>query len=268
MPATIYRIYSFSDDRNNGIPITASRVDAELDQLVATMNLAGVAQATAPLNPTNGAMWYDTTNKQLKVYRSNEWVIQGIVHVATSAPSTPQEGDLWWDKTNNLLYAYDGSAQRQIYPGVPVGVGMEWYAAVAPYGWLLQDGSAVSRSTYSALFNIIGTTYGIGDGSSTFNLPNKKGIIGVGYDATQTEFNALGKTGGEKTHVLTTPEMPAHTHPENTFSGTGGSVKGVGDTNDNSASQKASSTVTSSTGGDGAHNNLQPYLTVNWIIKY
>lgn len=84
--------------------------------------------------------------------------------------------------------------------------------AVIPPGWLLCDGSAVSRTQYAALFAAIGTTYGVGDGNATFNLPNLKGKVIVGQDAAQTEFDGLGESGGFKTHTLVAGEMPIHNH--------------------------------------------------------
>ena len=87
-----------------------------------------------------------------------------------------------------------------------------WSTNTAPSGWFVCDGSAISRTTYSDLFAVIGTIYGVGDGSTTFNVPNLKGRAIVGRDASQTEFDVLGETGGEKTHVLTESEMPSHRH--------------------------------------------------------
>lgn len=69
----------------------------------------------------------------------------------------------------------------------------------APSGWLMCDGSAISRTTYSKLFDAIGTSFGEGDGSTTFNLPNYKGKVPVGLDPNDEDFNTLGKTGGSKT---------------------------------------------------------------------
>ena len=63
---------------------------------------------------------------------------------------------------------------------------------------MICDGRAVSRSDYSELFAVIGTTYGSGDGSTTFNLPNLKGRVPVGKDSSQTEFDTIGETGGSK----------------------------------------------------------------------
>ena len=98
----------------------------------------------------------------------------------------------------------------------PIGTVLMWAGgATAPTGYLVADGTAVSRTTYSALFAVIGTTHGVGDGSSTFGLPNMAGRVVVGIDAGQAEFNALGEKGGEKTHLLTAAEMPSHTHIQN-----------------------------------------------------
>jgi microcystin-dependent protein len=101
--------------------------------------------------------------------------------------------------------------------GITPGSITMFAGSAAPTGYFLCDGSAVSRTTYSALFAITSTTYGVGDGSTTFNLPNLKGRVPVGLDGSQTEFDALGETSGAKTHTLTSTEIPAHGH---TYSGT------------------------------------------------
>lgn len=161
------------------------------------------------------------------------------------------------------------NAGEKIREGDFIGLINMWGGSAAPTGWLLCDGAAISRTTYSKLFAILGTTYGVGDGSTTFNVPNLKGKVPVGKDAAQTEFDTLGEAGGEKTHVLTTPEMPAHTHR----AATGGSGSGNFDPfalqNDNRANFNnwAPESPSEVTGGGGAHNNLQPYVVVNFIIK-
>jgi len=116
----------------------------------------------------------------------------------------------------------------------------------APTGWLLCDGTAVSRSTYADLFAVVSTTYGSGDGSSTFNLPNLKGKVPVGQDASQTEFDTLGETGGAKTVTLSSSEIPSHVHNVSAYSHTAS----VGST-DVSHTHTFSGTVA----GDGAHSH-------------
>lgn len=140
-------------------------------------------------------------------------------------------------------------------------------ASSARAGFLLCDGSAVSRTTYADLFAVIGTTYGAGDGSTTFNVPNLKGRVPVGRDSGQTEFDTLGETGGAKTHTLLTAEMPAHTHTQTGL--TVSALLGYGQTSPilGNATNAAGGAVTGSTGGGGAHNNLQPYLVLNGVIK-
>jgi microcystin-dependent protein len=205
---------------------------------------------------------------------------------------------------------------------VPSGTVSQTARATAPTGYLLCDGSAISRSTYSSLFDAIGTAYGTGDGSTTFNIPNLKGRIPVGFDSSQTEFDTLGETGGAKTHTLTSAEMPSHTHVQDSHnhtqnshnhtqnshnhtqnahnhglnslagnvgsSGTGhgraaGTVEfGLNNATSNATATNQATTATNqattatnnattatnqNTGGGGAHNNLQPYVVLNYIIK-
>lgn len=158
---------------------------------------------------------------------------------------------------------------------VPSGAISMYAGSTAPSGYLLCNGQAVSRSSNAALFGVIGTTYGAGDGSTTFNVPNLKGSVAAGLDSTQTEFNALAKTGGEKTHTLTTPEIPSHLHAAGTLVAARSSATGASNISGRASSFDNQGTVSSDviiagstdvTGGGGAHNNLQPYLTLNFII--
>lgn len=146
----------------------------------------------------------------------------------------------------------------------PAGSIMAWPSQYPPVNWLICNGQAVSRSTYSDLFAIIGVQFGAGNGSSTFNLPDLRGRVAVGHDSSQTEFTPIGKGAGAKTHTLTTAQMPAHTHGAVVwYSGTS-TLAGSGTI----PIVRANTTkTTDSAGGGEAHNNLQPYLTVNYIIK-
>ena len=110
----------------------------------------------------------------------------------------------------------DNQAVRKAYVDnfLPAGVITQYGASTAPTGWLLCQGQAISRTNplYTRLWTAISTTYGAGDGTTTFNVPNLQGRIPVGKDSTQTEFDALAETGGSKTSTLTTANLPSHLH--------------------------------------------------------
>ena len=150
-----------------------------------------------------------------------------------------------------------------------------------PSGWLLCTGQAVSRTTYADLYALIGDTYGAGNGTSTFNLPNLKGRIPVGLDSGQTEFNVLGETGGAKTHTLTYRETPIQKGVRMTWGQ--GNVRfdpapnAIGQTppgntlgtwqNDPRYDADSNQSGDNLANGGQPHNNLQPYLVMNYIIK-
>jgi microcystin-dependent protein len=165
---------------------------------------------------------------------------------------------------------------------VPPGAVMDYAGAAAPTGWLLCDGSAVSRTTYATLFAAISTTYGSGDGTTTFNLPDARGRVGVGVgQGTGLTNRVLAATGGEETHKLTVAELAVHNHAtsetphSHTVAYTGPVGIASGGANINSI-VGASSTATSSvatgltiqnSGSGTAHNTMPPFIAWNKIIK-
>ena len=175
--------------------------------------------------------------------------------------------------------------------GVPAGCIMPYAGATAPEGWLLCHGQAVSRATYADLFAAIGTAYGTGDGSTTFNLPDLRGRVAAGRDdmggtdagrlaGGVSNRTTLGGAGGAAVHALTAGEMPVHSHgvtdPQHTHQMltrtdvTNGGVAGAYAASSNALGQttQAASTGISiqNAGGGGAHNNTQPTLVLNYVI--
>lgn len=192
------------------------------------------------------------------------------------------------------------SAAVAAIPLIPAGGLMPYAGSAAPTGWLLCAGQAVSRTTYAALFTAIGTTYGVGDGSTTFNLPDLRGRTIAGKDNMEgTAANrltsggsgitgtTLGAAGGAETHTLTSAQIPAHTHTGSTdtagshsheggvaTSTFGGSAptasvsgSGAGATTSTAGAHSHTVTINANTGGGGAHNNTQPTIVLNYIIK-
>jgi microcystin-dependent protein len=157
-----------------------------------------------------------------------------------------------------------------------------WGTASAPTGYLLCDGTAVSRSTYAALFAIIGTTFGAGDTTTTFNLPDYRGRMPIGVSGSY----ALAATGGAATTTLSTPNLPSHTHSitdpghdhDAITQTSGGSSAGNQYANSFSGSVNTTSTLmiqtattgitaTDATGSGTAATTISPYLAINFIIK-
>lgn len=194
---------------------------------------------------------------------------------------------------------------------------MPFAGSTVPAGYLPCDGSEVSRTAYAGLFAVIGTTYGTGDGSTTFNVPNLEGKVPFGVSSTHT----LASTGGAKTVTLVEGELPSHAHsvpkhghantiaaktpqfshsitaqPAFKYTGPSGSKCASGSkavcastsanqtatrstnvaitahaasncTMGGSVTAKAAFNSDSTTGGGSAHSNMQPYLSLNFIIS-
>lgn len=143
-----------------------------------------------------------------------------------------------------------------------------------PTGWLLCNGASVSRTDYADLFEAIGTTYGAGDESTTFNLPDLRGRVSVGQladDDVYTYASTLGtSTGwGACQHQLSLAEMPRHTHSvsfsdnKELFSTPGGN----GFRSNHARDGGCNSLQANAAGGNQPHNNMPPYLVLNYIIK-
>ena len=183
-------------------------------------------------------------------------------------------------------YDFDGANLTGI-EGIPTATIVPWSSSSVPTGFLECNGAAVSRSTYSALFAIVGTTYGAGDGASTFNLPDLQDNVAMGKSGTK----ALASTGGANTvassgnvggstanATLSSDQLASHTHGTNAIkspAGSGGGNALFGRSGNTSAGYNANAT---GSGSGHSHNMsanfsgdatsvLQPYLTIIYLIK-
>lgn len=243
------------------------------------------------------------TNKAVEVGAVN------LISQASSLPATNSQsvysitGDLWYNNSSGtpVQITQGSSIASASSPLVPTGVIWPYGGSSAPTGFLLCDGTAISRVTYSALFAILGTTYGVGDGSTTFGLPNSKGRVPVGAGnytdpVSGSVTRVMGASSGAEKHQLVTNELAGHQHTlgnHRHFQYTNASVSGNTSVTNTTSPLRARSagdasdysTITSGTdvatvgltseatgntgisGADIAHNNMQPYFVTNYIIK-
>jgi microcystin-dependent protein len=178
--------------------------------------------------------------------------------------------------TQQSIKAYIAS---QLTASTPAGVITPYAGTSAPTGYLLCHGQAVSRTTYADLFSAISTTYGIGDGSSTFNLPDLRGRVVAGQDdmggtsanrltnqSGGLDGDTLGATGGAETHTLTTAQLASHSHNISAVNtqASDGTLSRVRSTTEGAGANTRS---TETEGSGQAHNNVQPTIILNYIIK-
>ncbi len=152
------------------------------------------------------------------------------------------------------------------YLWTPVGSITAYATSTAPTGWKLCDGSALATSTYSSLFSVIGYTFG-GNGTSTFALPDLRGRQITMASSTATYATSTGIIGGEAKHTQTIPELAAHSHTY-TLSQTTAAPRTNANYINNGAPDSGISGDTNSVGSSTPFNVLDPYLTLNYIIKY
>lgn len=196
---------------------------------------------TTPI--TSGSAKFSTLDPDGNLFIQEQDITQGI---------DEDNQTTLYDNSTNTFNAFANKS-------TPAGTVLIYAGASVPEGFLLCNGAAISRTDYDVLYQIIGTTYGAGDGTTTFNLPDLRGRVVIGVSGT----HAIGTTGGAETVTLTEQQIPSHTHTTTIKLSTGGSDAGL-----TSGGNSTKTYTSSSTGGGQAHNNMQPYQTLNYIIKY
>ena len=224
--------------------------------------------------------------------------INSPVFTGTPKVPTPVIG-ADYSQITNVEYV-NTYVDNNLVNSIPIGTVLPYCGNSPPNSnWLLAQGQDISRVTYSALFALIGTTFGAGNGTTTFNVPNMTTRVPAGAGTTSGAAFLLGTTGGQVTHTLTESEMPNHTHlasPHihtindgshnhsfgvykkafiNYSNGDGGELSGAATVPNNERTGLTNTVITlnpavadnSSVGGSFPHNNMQPYIALHYIIK-
>ncbi len=239
----------------------------------ATLDINGNSSFRGTLDMSNnrivsvGKLGVGITNPSTELDVSGNVRLTGTLNIGNSIKLTPGttvtrptglSGTLRYNSDNDSYEGYTNGEWVDVgyYSGLPLGAIIADASNIVPSSsFLLCDGSAVSRAVYSDLFTLIGTTYGSGNGTSTFNLPNLKGKTIVGYDPADASFNALGSTGGEKFVTLTLDQIPSHNHA---FSG---NVAAQFQGNTATTSVMTGHTHTASESSQGHYHNVTPWVT-------
>lgn len=254
----------FEDLPSTSTPLNSTNLNQMQDNMedaIIPIKLVTIS-TSAPSSATIGDMYYNTTdNKIYTATGTNTW----------DSGSTPRYDGFYVNTSDNTLFYYNGSTLIGVGGSssgiggdtLPVGMIMPgaFPSTVVVEDWLKCDGSAVSRTEYSELFNAIGVSYGNGDGSTTFNLPNIKGKMIIGYNPDDDDFNAIGATGGSKTHTMTIDELVPHNHKVGVAYQTG---SGTGTDYINPTSNTRNTTTT---GGGQPMDIMNPYIVLNYYIK-
>ncbi|WP_404425675.1 phage tail protein [Thalassospira australica] len=197
--------------------------------------------------------------------------MQGSKPVECEVLNVIQAAGIWpdCDDKTQLLQAINtlisGGGNGGGGGATPLGTVLPFAGATAPEGFMLCDGTELLASDHADLFAVIGTVYGEGAAPGSFKLPDLRGRAAVGAgQGVDLSDRVLGAMAGAESHQLTVDEMPSHSHGIDYRS----NLAGVDNGNQmRAANSESTSLQTRSTGGDQPHNNMQPFVVLNYIIK-
>jgi microcystin-dependent protein len=245
---------------NENVTVTATSTELNV--------LDGITASTAELNYTDGVTSAIQTQLNTKAPSFDPTFTGAVVLPSTTSIGTVSATELGYvDGVTSAIQTQLNTLTSSIagIVTVPTGV-ISPYAGLdsnIPTGYLLCNGQEVSRTTYATLFGVVSTTYGLGNNSTTFNLPDLRGRAPIGAGTgTGLTARALGATVGTETHTLITAEMPVHNHTS-LILGSGGGSTGIPVT-----ASANTNTTTGDAGSGQAHPNMQPSLALNFIIKF
>lgn len=272
---------------SSGAPAGGNRFVTELDPrisgLVGSSNVvfvAAVGDGAASEFAINHNLGTRSIEVQVRQSNAPFAVVEPDIELTTTnqvtvrfTPTVPVAGEY------TVTIMAPGTAIQTVFPA---GIMMPWAGDASPTGWLLCNGASYLRADYAALFAALGgagSPYGLPDGTH-FNVPDLRDRVPVGASGTI----ARGAAGGAKTHTLTGAELPGHTHPVNdpghthvynrarnngTVFGNSTGVTGFynQEYDTETVSQTTGIVVASNVGGGGAHNNMQPYVGLHYVVK-
>lgn len=247
-----------------------------------TMDSHGHSYSSTNTGTPSGTKYQDSGSTVAGTSDNHVHAISSITVGSPSATST----DSQLSSTQNILME-----SLTLYPLIqyaevsPIAGEVEAYAgATAPTNFLICDGSAVSRTTYSELYALIGTTFGTGDGSTTFNVPNLSGRVPFGYKSGDSNYGTVGNTAGNTGNTVNIAHSHTQTSHTHTISGTTDAVASGYRVNVNNTSGSicawynhthtfsATSSAPSDTGTNSQLSSTQsianPYIVMNYVIRY
>lgn len=238
--------------------------------LASTLSVAGATNFASTVTVVGAGTFKSAVSVSGNVNIAGNTSIGGTVTISGGNLAAPNA------KVCASAYYGDGS---NLTGAMPTGAILPYGSSVAPSGYVLCNGTAYNRTTYADLFGVIGVKYGVGDGSSTFNVPDTRGRFLAGWDAGTSVLTSvtvsmitgasIGNTGGTQAVALAVAQIPSHQHLA-WISGSGddegvqANSSGLGLESNFAANSTVS---TGSTGGGGSHSNIPPSLIINYIIK-